>query len=621
MTAGAGLVHLAADAVSVGYPGRAVLDKVDVLASAGQRIGVVGENGAGKTTLLRVLAGDLPPSSGEVRRAGSISVVEQELDFAPGATVGTLVAEALGRSRAAAERLAAEIEGFDHEHGDLTALADAIARVEHLAAWDADRRVDEALSRFGAPRDLSRPLDRLSVGERYRVRLACRIAERADILLLDEPTNHLDASGIDYLTAQLQQWPGVVVIVTHDRRLLDDVMTAILDLDPSMDGRPVLYGATSYADYRFAKDQALRRWRARYRAERKRAEQLAARLDASYEGLSDEWRPLKGSQKNRRATRARIHVKAADRLVQRLEAEAVEVPTPPVELAFPDLPSLPRDYDGGPLLEVRAPRVAGEFGRARLDLPGVRVDLPPCGRLLVTGPNGSGKSTLLAALAGTIALDRGTRSGSYTHLTRPTNLPGVGGDLRRCGGVRGAGPNGPGKWTVLAGRGGTVALDRGARALGRGGRLGVLGQEGEPGALALRAALASRAPGGVEGPHGPRGSGFEAYARRALDLLADGALDPGQLVPVAALGLLSEEDLERPLSELSVGQRRRFDLACALLAAPHVLILDEPTNHLSIGLVDELTDALRGTSAAVVVATHDRRMRADLADWPELALG
>ena len=98
-------------------------------------------------------------------------------------------------------------------------------------------------------------------------------------------------------------------------------------------------------------------------------------------------------------------------------------------------------------------------------------------------------------------------------------------------------------------------------------------------------------------------------------------LDPAQLVPVAALGLLTEEDLDRPLRELSVGQRRRFDLACALLAAPHVLILDEPTNHLSVGLVDELTAALRVTSAAVVVATHDRRMRADLADWPELTPG
>jgi len=535
-------VHLVADALTFGYPGRPVLNAVGMSASAGERIGVVGENGAGKTTLLRLLAGDLQPTAGEVRRAGTVSVVQQELDVPPGATVGDLVRRTQRHVRDAAERLDAAVAAFDHERGDLAALTEALAAAERLAAWDVDRRVDEALTRFGAPRDPARRLDTLSVGEAYRARLACHVAERADVLLLDEPTNHLDVSGIEYLTAQLQQWPGVVVIVTHDRRLLDDVMTAILDLDPSMDGRPVLYGATRYATYRFQKDQALRRWRVRYAQERKRAARLAERLDASYEGLSDEWRPAKGSQKHRRATRARIHVKAADRLVQKLEAEAVEVPVPPPALAFPDLPSLPADYRGGPLLELRAPRVAG-----RLDLPGVRVELPPAGRLLVTGPNGSGKSTLLGALAGQVALDRGHRSAAA------------------------------------------------------GVRLGVLVQDDDD-------------------PARLRMTGFEAAARRALDLLGSGALDPAHVLPVAALGLLEEEDLDRPLGELSVGQRRRFELAAALVAAPHVLVLDEPTNHLSIALVDELTEALRLTSAAVVVATHDRAMRADLADWPSIEL-
>jgi macrolide transport system ATP-binding/permease protein len=551
-------VHLVADAVTYAYPGRTVLDRVDLVAAAGARIGVVGENGAGKTTLLRVLAGDLRPQSGTVRRVGRTAVVSQELDVGPDATIGTLTGETHTGVRAAAAQLAEAIDGFDHESGDLKALAAAMSLVEHLAAWDVDRRVDEALTRFGAPRDHARRLDELSVGERYRVRLACRIAERSDILLLDEPTNHLDVVGIEYLTAQLRDWPGVVVIVTHDRQLLDDVMTSILDLDPSMDGRPVLYGATRYATYRFMKDQALRRWRARYASERKRAGVLAARLDASYEGLSDEWRPPKGSRPNRRATHARGHVKAADRLIQRLEAEAVEVPTPPLELTFPDLPTLPEGYVSGPVLEVRAPRVDGSDSRLRLDLAGTRVELPPCGRLLVTGPNGSGKSTLLAALAGTIAMSRGTR---------------------------------------------TVAV---------GTRLGILGQEGTVSADGAGPTSAQTVPGSV--------SGFDAYARCALDLLDAGAIDPSRLVPVALLGLLTEEDLERPLAELSVGQRRRFDLACALLAAPHVLLLDEPTNHLSIGLVDELTAALRSTSAAVVVATHDRKMRADLADWPRISL-
>ncbi|KQY21372.1 ABC transporter [Cellulomonas sp. Root485] len=550
-----GDVQLVADAVTYGYPGHPVLDRVDLVVSAGDRVGVVGENGAGKTTLLRVLAGELAPQTGTVRRRGTLASVEQELDAPGGATIGTFVAEALGGVRAAAGELEAAIAGFDHESGDLARLTAAVSRYEHLAAWDADRRVDEALTRFGAPREPERRLDQLSVGERYRVRLACRIGERADLLLLDEPTNHLDAAGIDYLTARLREWPGAVVIVTHDRRLLDDVMTAILDLDPAMDGRPALYGATRYSDYRFLKTQMVRRWQARYRAERKRALELAERLDSTYENLSDEWRPPKGSQTHRRATRARGHVKAADRLIQKLDAEAVEVPTPPLVLTFPDLPSLPPEPQPGPLLDLRAPRV-----RDRLDLAGVRIEVPACGRLLVTGPNGSGKSTLLAALAGAIVLDRGVRA----------IAPGV--------------------------------------------RLGVLAQEG-PTEHAAAVVAHPRAAGTAE-----QLSGFDAYARHALTLLEARLLDPDQLVPVAALGLLTEQDLDRPLRELSVGQRRRFDLACALLAAPHVLILDEPTNHLSVGLVDELTAALRATSAAVVVATHDRRMRADLADWPELSL-
>lgn len=554
-------MQLTATDLAFAYPGRPVLDGVSLRVSDGTRLGVVGENGSGKSTLLHLLAGDLKPGRGELRRKGSVALVEQELVTTPGETVGDLVRGTLAGLRALAAEIEKEAAGFDHETGDLRRLSGLLARAEHLAAWDADRRVDVALTRLGAVRDPDRRLDTLSVGQRYRVRLACRLAERADLLLLDEPTNHLDDSAIEFLTGELVAWRGGVVVVTHDRELLDDVATAILDLDPSMDGKPVLYGQPGYLAYRFAKNQALHRWRQRYRAEQERARVLAERLDASYEGLSDEWRPPKGSQKHRRATRARIHVKAADRLVEKLEAEAVEVPVPPARLAFPDLPSMSPGWDpGDPLVELRSPRVVAEdgdrAGAVRLDLPGTRVAVPPSGRLLVVGPNGTGKSTLLAALAGRVALARGAR-------------------------------------TVVSGA-----------------RLGVVVQEAEARSLPAYASTDEDAAP----------TGFDAYAAEALLLLQRGELDPEHVVPVAALGLLSEEDLERPLAELSAGQRRRFELARALLHAPHLLLLDEPTNHLSVDLVDELTRALVATPAAVVVATHDRRMRADLADWPVLDL-
>lgn len=552
------IATLIADDAAFGFPGYPVFEHVSVQVSAGQRLAVAGENGAGKTTLLRVLAGELEPQRGEIRRQGSVAVVGQQMEVLPGQTVGDLVQDTLSGLRDMADKFERATADFDHQHGLLNDLSELLAAAEHLAVWDADRRIVHALSRLGACTDRSRELATLSVGQRHRVRLACRLAERADILLLDEPTNHLDDSGIDYLSKQIAAWRGVVVLVTHDRKLLDETATSILDLDPAMDGRPVLHGQPGYLTYRFAKNQALQRWRQRYRSETQRQQVLWRHRDRAYEGLSDEWRPPKGSQKHRRATRARIHVKAGDRLMDKLAAEAVDIPVPPLELSFPDLPAMAPDWPSGAgqnLVEVRSPRVP-----QRLDLPGTRIAVQPSGRLLITGPNGSGKSTLLQVLAG------------------------------------------------------TLESDRSARVMLTGARVGVLGQEGAASASGVsRDGFAEQVKDGA--------SGFDMYALLARRLLTSGALDPDQLVPVAFLGLLTEEDLDRPLQELSVGQRRRFDLACALLAAPHLLLLDEPTNHLSIDLMDDLTLALQRTSAAVVIATHDRRMRADYSHWPTVDLG
>jgi macrolide transport system ATP-binding/permease protein len=374
------------------------------------------------------------------------------------------------------------------------------------------------------------PLAQLSVGQRYRVRLACLLGAERDLLLLDEPTNHLDADGLAHLTARLREHSGGVVLVSHDRALLADVVTAVLDLDPSRDGRPRLYGG-GYAGYRDGRRAERARWAGEYEAQQTERQRLDADLAAAQDRLTTGWRPDKGTGKHTRATRAPALVRAVHRRQEDLAAHAVAVPEPPLRPAVPELPVLP----GSALLSAVDVGVAG-----RLRHP-VAVTLHSGDRLLVTGPNGAGKSTLLAVLAGLLVPTTGT--------------------------VHRAGPA----------------------------RVALLGQES---------------------PAAGRRSAGSVYAAAQARLVSTGRLGPDEVVPLDALGLLDTADAGRPVGELSLGQQRRLDLAMVLGARPHVLLLDEPTNHLSIGLVDELTEALHATGAAVVLATHDRRLLRDVAHWP-----
>ena len=162
-----------------------------------------------------------------------------------------------------------------------------------------------------------------------------------------------------------------------------------------------------------------------------------------------------------------------------------------------------------------------------------------------------------------------------------------------------SGPNGSGKSTLLAVLAGDLAPDKGRVQRALGARMVMVGQESPP-------AGATRAR--------------DVYERALQRLREQGRAAP-DAPALTSLGLLPSSALARPLDELSMGQQRRLDLAIGLAARPHVLLLDEPTNHLSIALVDELTEAFDATAAAVVIATHDRWMRRDLAHWPALALG
>ncbi|MER7407200.1 ATP-binding cassette domain-containing protein [Streptomyces sp. NPDC000070] len=154
------------------------------------------------------------------------------------------------------------------------------------------------------------------------------------------------------------------------------------------------------------------------------------------------------------------------------------------------------------------------------------------------------------------------------------------------------GPNGAGKSTLLSVLAGRLAPDTG--------RVHLLGQE-SPRATHRRAR--------------------DLYEAHTARLVTAGVLKEGEVVGLGSLGLLTSRDAGKTVAELSTGQQRRLDPALPLAARPHVLLLllDEPTSHLSIALVDELTEALHSTEAAVVVATHDRQMRRDISGWPQLA--
>ncbi|MEV7860173.1 ABC-F family ATP-binding cassette domain-containing protein [Streptomyces hirsutus] len=533
--AAGGSAHLRAEGITVTRGSRRVLNGVTVTVSARSRIAVVGENGRGKTTLLHVLAGLLAPDEGSVHRAGTTGLARQELSARDGETVGTLTSETLAPSLAALRTLdeaaLALAEGDDPAADDLYAAAlDTAARLD---AWDAERRVDVALEALGACTDRDRPLSTLSVGQRYRVRLACLLGARHDILLLDEPTNHLDAGGLDFLTRRLREHDGGLAVVSHDRALLRDVADRFLDLDPSRDGKPRLY-AGGYDAWQDARRRERERWEQEYAEQQDEHRRLKDAVSKARDRLSTGWRPDKGTGKHQRQSRAPGVVQALNRQQDALDAHRVDVPEPPSVLRWPDLGVRP----GAPLLRAHGVAVDG-----RLAGP-VDLTLDGGDRLLVTGPNGAGKSTLLAVLAGALDLTQGhVRTAKGTRVVRVTQE--------------------------------TAAQDPGLTAR-------------------------------------------EVHARHVGRLVARGLLRDADAVPLGALGLLDSDALRTPVGRMSQGQQRRLDLALALAGRPGLVLLDEPTNHLSSALVNELTDAIRATSAAVVVATHDRQLLRDLAHWPRL---
>lgn len=313
--------QLIASGIAVAFGGTPVLTGVDIAVTPASRWAIVGENGRGKSTLLHVLAGRSTPDSGTVSRVGTLGVAEQEMVTTDERTVGEVLRESITESISALASLDSALSeltsGRVESEQKYTA---ALELVEALDAWDAERRLDLALDGLGAVTDRSRLLSTLSVGQRYRVRLACLLGGDPDFLLLDEPTNHLDRAGLDYLTGRLRDRAGGVVVVSHDRALVSDVAQQVLDLDPTPDGRPRVYGG-GYVSYRAGRAAERIKWEQEYEQQLAMTVKLRDDLSKAQNRLVSSWRPSKGTNKHQRATRAGGLVRNVHRRQEDLESQ------------------------------------------------------------------------------------------------------------------------------------------------------------------------------------------------------------------------------------------------------------------------------------------------------------
>jgi macrolide transport system ATP-binding/permease protein len=401
--------------LDVWFATRQVLQGIDLTAQPGRRIGLVGENGSGKSTLLRAIAGTLPSRallSGEIDRPDDLAMLTQEPPFADGQTIADALAHALAPLRrmvAEVERLSLELSDDADEEAQV-AYGLALERAVAHDAWDADRRAEEAAERLGlGALDPSRRIGTLSGGQRTRLALATLMTARPACLLLDEPTNHLDDDAIELLSAFLRDLPGVVILASHDRVLLDDVCTDLFDLDPipvgvlgtdGQGGRRFGGGWTAYEQHRAA---ARRRWEETHAEQQEELARLraATKIDASAIAHN---RPPRDNDKfiygfkgqNVQRTLAR-RKRDAGRRLESAEREQVRKPRPPLRLRA----DLTGGGQSGRIVLVRDLVVAG-----RLTLE--RSDVTAGEHLLVSGANGSGKSTLLGVLAGRLGPTSGT---------------------------------------------------------------------------------------------------------------------------------------------------------------------------------------------------------------------
>ncbi|HSG94929.1 MAG TPA: energy-dependent translational throttle protein EttA [Afifellaceae bacterium] len=356
--------------------GKKVLENINLSFYPDAKIGVLGPNGAGKSTLLKIMAGIETEFTGEAWAADGarIGYLPQEPELDTRLDVKGNVMLGVAAKQAVLDRYNDLMMNYSDETAEeATSLQD---QIDSAGLWDLDSKVEMAMQALRCPPD-DADVATLSGGEKRRVALCKLLLEEPDLLLLDEPTNHLDAETVAWLEKHLVQFPGAVLIVTHDRYFLDNVTGWILELDR---GRGVPYQG-NYSAYLEAKAK-------RFAQE--------AREDAARRRVIEREREWIAASPRARQAKSKARIRAYDELVKANEAR---LNSRDAQIVIPPGPRL-----GDVAIEVEH-LAKGYDGRLLID--DLSFSLPHGGIVGVIGPNGAGKTTLFKLLTGQEAPDGG----------------------------------------------------------------------------------------------------------------------------------------------------------------------------------------------------------------------
>jgi len=366
-------------------PSKKVLDNIHLSFYPDAKIGVLGVNGSGKSTLLKIMAGIDTDYAGEgwVAEGARVGYLEQEPQLDASKSVRGNVEIGVAAKRALLDRYNEIAMNYSDETAEEMAKLQDIIDSQNL--WDLDSKVTQAMDALNCPPD-DADIAKLSGGEKRRVALCRLLLEEPELLLLDEPTNHLDAESVNWLEGHLRNYPGAILIVTHDRYFLDNVTSWILELDH---GRGIPYQG-NYSSWLVQKQ--------------KRMEQEGREDEARRRTLEREQEWVQSSPKARQA-KSKARYQRYEDLIKIANAKVNQV----AQITIPVVERLGDNV-------VDFDHLSKGFGD-RLLIDDLTFRLPPGGIVGVIGPNGAGKTTLFRMITGQEKPDGGTiKVGESVHL-------------------------------------------------------------------------------------------------------------------------------------------------------------------------------------------------------------